>query len=91
MTFLLDVNVLLAATCTTHADHLKADGWVRNKQLATCPVSEAGLLRISTHPKALNSDMATARKLLAGFFEPGQSPIYSRRPARAEIVSHPER
>ena len=60
MTFLLDVNVLIAVIWTTHADHLKADGWVRNKQLTTCPISEAGFLRTSTHPQALNSDMATA-------------------------------
>jgi uncharacterized protein len=94
MTFLLDVNVLIAAIWTTHADHLKVDGWVRNKQLATCPISEAGFLRSSTHPKALNSDMATARKLLADFlskrkvqFIPADLPALKSFPTRSDEVT----
>lgn len=67
MKYLLDVNVLLAAIWVSHSDHLKADAWVQKKELATCPVTELGFLRISTHPKALKATMADARRLLQGF------------------------
>jgi toxin-antitoxin system PIN domain toxin len=67
MKYLLDVNVLLAAIWVTHADHARADDWVQNKQLATCPITELGFLRISTHPKALKATMGDARRLLEDF------------------------
>jgi len=69
MRFLLDVNALLAAIWVNHPDHAKADAWAQGKELATCPLSELGFLRISTHPKALNSDMPAACKLLEGFLQ----------------------
>jgi toxin-antitoxin system PIN domain toxin len=67
MRYLLDVNVLLAAIWVTHTEHARADGWVQNKELATCPITELGFLRISTHPKALKATMGDARKLLEHF------------------------
>lgn len=67
MKYLLDVNCLLAAIWSTHQDHVKADIWCRNKELATCPITELGFLRISTHPRALNCDMNSARALLKDF------------------------
>jgi predicted nucleic acid-binding protein len=67
MRYLLDVNVLLAAIWVTHAEHARADAWVQNKELATCPITELGFLRISTHPKALKATMGDARKLLEDF------------------------
>jgi toxin-antitoxin system PIN domain toxin len=94
MKYLLDVNVLIAAIWTTHADHAKADAWIHHKELATCPFSEAGFLRISTHPKALQSDMATARKLLADFigkhsveFVPADLPVMQSGATRSEEVT----
>ncbi len=63
----MDVNCLVAAIWTSHAHHAKADAWVRDKELATCPITELGFLRVSTHPKALNSDMLSARELLKEF------------------------
>ena len=65
--YLLDVNVFLAAIWVNHPDHAKAQLWIAGKALATCPLSELGFLRVSTHPKALKSDMDTSRKLLEGF------------------------
>ncbi len=69
MTFLLDVNSLIAAIWSNHPDHSKTDSWLEGKNLATCPLSELGFLRISTNPKAVNADMTIARKLLEGFLE----------------------
>jgi len=65
--YLLDVNCLLAAIWSTHTNHAHADSWVKDKKLTACPVTDLGFLRISTHPKALNSDMASARELLKDF------------------------
>ena len=67
MKYLLDVNLLIAAIWSTHIDHPKADAWITGKALATCPISELGFLRISTHPKALNCTMEGARTLLDDF------------------------
>jgi toxin-antitoxin system PIN domain toxin len=69
MRYLLDVNALIAAIWTNHPDHAKANAWLQGKELATCPLSELGFLRISTNPKALNSDMATSRRLLEAFLQ----------------------
>jgi predicted nucleic acid-binding protein len=91
--YLLDVNCLLAAIWTTHANHAQADAWVRGKQLATCPISELGFLRISTHPKALNSDMASARELLKDFLSkhgvqslPADLPALQSHSSKSEAV-----
>jgi predicted nucleic acid-binding protein len=67
--YLLDVNSLIASIWTTHSHHARTDAWLKGKDLATCPLTELGFLRISTHPKALNADMASARSLLADFLE----------------------
>lgn len=69
MKYLLDVNAMIAAIWRNHPDHSKADAWLQGKDLATCPLSELGFLRISTNPKALNADMATSRRLLQAFLE----------------------
>jgi uncharacterized protein len=67
MTYLLDVNALIAAIWTDHASHAVAESWIRGRALAACPLSELGFLRISTNPKALGATMPDARKLLADF------------------------
>src|SRR5256885_3030600 len=67
--YLLDVNALIAAIWINHPDHAKADAWVRGKQVVTCPLSELGFLRISTNPRALKSDMRSARQLLEAFLQ----------------------
>jgi len=53
MRYLLDVNALIAVIWRNHPDHSKADVWLEGKDLATCPLSELGFLRISTNPKVL--------------------------------------
>jgi hypothetical protein len=72
MKYLLDVNALIASIWTDHVDHSLADSWLQGKSIATCPLSELGFLRISTHPKALDAAMADARKLLEDFLSKHQ-------------------
>jgi predicted nucleic acid-binding protein len=64
---LLDVNVLLAAIWVQHPNHSVAFGWLPNKSLVLCPISELGFLRISTNKKAISAPMEKARELLAKF------------------------
>ena len=72
MTYLLDVNALLAAIIQNHPHHAVADLWLRGKKLAVCPLSELGFLRISTHPKAYNQRMSLARQALRDFMAHNQ-------------------
>ena len=48
MSWLLDVNLILASRWTTHADHLAAKAWVDTVGIFhTCAISELGFVRIS--------------------------------------------
>ena len=94
MKYLLDVNLLIAAIWQTHVSHSQADSWVRGKRLVTCAITELGFLRISTHPKALNSDMAGARRLLESFlvtnkveFCPSDLSALKSRPTKSDRVT----
>ena len=48
MTYLLDVNMLIAAIWHDHQDQPRVEAWLRGKLTATCPISELGFLRISS-------------------------------------------
>ena len=94
MKYLMDVNLLIAAIWSTHTNHQKADAWTKDKELVTCPISELGFLRISTHPRGLNCDMAGARALLEDFlskhsveFVPSDLPALKSRAARSAQVT----
>jgi len=94
MKFLLDVNTLLAAILAIHSRHQVADTWLRRKLLATCPLSELGFLRISTHPKACNLPMAIARQALEAFvkahkveFVPADLPAIEAGAQKSEAVT----
>ena len=51
MTRLLDVNVLMALLWENHEHHERARRWLRKMtEFATCPVSQLGFARISSHP-----------------------------------------
>lgn len=51
MSWLLDVNMLLAVRWTTHPDHIAARGWLDSiDEFYTCPISELGFLRVSLSP-----------------------------------------
>lgn len=48
---LLDVNLLMALLWENHEHHERARGWLRTiPEFATCPVSQLGFARISSHP-----------------------------------------
>lgn len=51
MTFLLDVNLLMALLWENHEQHKLARTWFRSiTRFATCPVSQMGFARVSSHP-----------------------------------------
>jgi uncharacterized protein len=57
MTFLLDVNVLIALIDPTHLGHDSAHRWFAATgaaSWATCPLTENGVMRIVSHPKYPN-------------------------------------
>lgn len=58
MTFLLDVNVLIALIDPAHVAHDDAHAWFAEKgrlDWATCPITENGVIRIVGNPKYPNS------------------------------------
>jgi len=63
MTWLLDVNVLIALLDPVHVQHELAHDWfgrVGQASWATCPLTENGVLRIIGNPKYPNSPGAPA-------------------------------
>lgn len=51
MTVLLDVNVLMALLWENHEHHAKVRAWFKSvPAFATCPVSQLGFARVSSHP-----------------------------------------
>jgi toxin-antitoxin system PIN domain toxin len=57
VTFLLDINVLIALVDPAHIDHDAAHIWFRREgrlSWATCPITQNGLIRIIGHPKYPN-------------------------------------
>jgi uncharacterized protein len=71
VTFLLDVNVLIALVDPGHVQHDAAHDWFSSEghaAWATCPVTENGVLRIVGHPRYPNSpgSPAASMALLAG-------------------------
>lgn len=51
MTWLLDVNALMAVLWENHEHHQLARAWFKNiTSFATCPVSQLGFARVSSHP-----------------------------------------
>src|ERR1039458_2416880 len=71
MTYLLDVNVLLAAIWNEHPHHQHAFEWIKGKNVAVCPISELGFIRISTNAKSsFNAEDKLARKKADRFGSP---------------------
>jgi uncharacterized protein len=94
MKYLLDVNALIAAIWTDHVHHAITDAWINGKSLVTCPLSELGFLRISTHPKAFAATMEDARKLLQNFlskhnveFVGADLPALDSKASRSEAIT----
>ena len=56
MIALLDVNVLIALAWPNHVHHAAARGWFEARQedgWATCPLTEAGFVRVSCNPSVV--------------------------------------
>ena len=68
MTYLLDVNALLALAHAAHVHHGRMEVWVRSlarrDRLATCAITELGFVRIAPQVR-LSPDVAGARDLLS--------------------------
>lgn len=72
MTYLLDVNVLLALSDPMHVNHEAAHHWFAGKgqsAWATCPITENGFVRIASHPNYPNrpGDIPTVLAILRQF------------------------
>jgi predicted nucleic acid-binding protein len=51
VTCLLDINLLMALLWENHEHHALARRWLRSvTAFATCPVSQLGFARVSSHP-----------------------------------------
>lgn len=70
MKYLLDVNTLLALVVLEHEFHARVASWVERlaareaPQLATCPITELGFVRVLGQAKQYGSSVAQARDLL---------------------------
>lgn len=73
---LLDVNALVALAWDTHVHHEAMSAWFdeRTGPWATCPVSEAGFVRISSNPKVIVGALGVdeARSVLRNLCEVGE-------------------
>ena len=68
MTYLLDVNALIALGITHHAEHARVAHWVRGlrgDRLATCSITEIGFVRVACGTSGLVTDATVARQVLA--------------------------
>ena len=58
MTYLLDVNLLVALIDPAHVGHDAAHAWFASEgsgSWATCPITENGVIRVAGHPKYPNT------------------------------------
>lgn len=67
MTYLLDVNALVALGFANHEFHDRVSRWVRSlptPRFATCSITELGFLRVLSQAPAYGLSVAQARTLL---------------------------
>jgi hypothetical protein len=101
MAFLLDVNVLVALMWPAHEGHLKARQWFSrysNTGWATCPFTQAGLVRILTNPafspeavspiEAANALSTTLLHTAHQFWKDEISFAKAISPFRARLIGH---
>jgi toxin-antitoxin system PIN domain toxin len=61
VTYLLDVNILIALIDPTHINHARMHDWFEadgRRSWATCPITENGAIRIVSNPQYFNSPTA---------------------------------
>jgi len=62
MTFLLDNSSLIAWLFANHPHHTRVLAWEPNRDLAICPITELGFIRVAC--QVYEVSMADARKIL---------------------------
>lgn len=65
MTYLLDVNALIALGYKQHIFHKRVSSWAAGKSLATCSIAELGFVRILAQIPEVDIPLATSQELLA--------------------------
>lgn len=71
MKYLLDVSVLVAYLWPRHVFHSRAANWIKGKQVAVCPITELGFIRVSTSAK-FGASMPDARAALQNWLQQTQ-------------------
>ncbi len=101
MTYLLDVNILIALLDQDHVYHDRADRWFADKAKsgwATCPLTENGAVRILGHPRYPKGPgtPAAAAELLGGLlhvdghsFWSDDISLFDPRHVRSEALASP--
>ncbi len=67
MTYLLDINVLIALFDSAHVNHDSAHGWfgsAGSRSWATCPITENGFIRVLSSP-SYPTILATPTEILS--------------------------
>lgn len=69
MIFLPDVNVWVALAVGGHIHNIAASAWLNTVQddVVFCRITQMGLLRLLTNPKAMGTDVLDARRAWAMF------------------------
>ncbi|NJK62631.1 MAG: VapC toxin family PIN domain ribonuclease [Synechococcaceae cyanobacterium SM2_3_1] len=66
MSFLLDLNLLIALAWPSHIHHRLAQVWFReNRSLgwSTCPLTQTGFIRISSNPKFIDGAVSPSEAI----------------------------
>ena len=69
-TYLLDANILIASSLTTHTLFDRTRIWFRQRQphFATCPITQGALIRYYCHP-TVGGSLVEAKGVLRAFVE----------------------
>jgi toxin-antitoxin system PIN domain toxin len=84
--FLLDINVLVALAFADHPSHSAAHKWFhrqRDRQWATCPLTQAGFLRLAS--RKLGGSRGAVGTALAGLERDCQSPLHEFWPVDIDL------
>ena len=65
MSYLLDVNALIAIGYKKHEFHQRVALWARGKNLLTCSISEIGFVRVLSGLREADVTTSLCRQLLA--------------------------
>ena len=94
-----DVNILLALSAEGHTHHVFARSWFAaqtDSTVAICRVTQMGLLRLLTNPKALASGVCSIREAwdIANEIRADRRIVFAQEPASLEqawagLMNHP--